>query len=103
MYQEAGTIIPTPPFDFDKSLNFLGVFMPTKYEQSISSCTLTKAISIDGQTVVFQLTSIGTIENPSLEYALFSADPFSEATKNAVVEHITFFLSLKDDLEPFYR
>jgi DNA-3-methyladenine glycosylase II len=103
MYQVAGTIIPTPPFDFDKSLNFLGVFMPTKHEQGISSRTLTKAISIDGQTVVFQLTSIGTTENPSLEYALFSADPFSEATKNAVVEHIAFFLSLKDNLEPFYR
>jgi DNA-3-methyladenine glycosylase II len=103
MYQEAGTIIPTPPFDLDKSLNFLGVFMPTKHEQSISSRTLTKAISIDGQIVVFQVTSIGPTEKPRLEYTLFSADPFSEATKYAVVERITFFLSLKDNLEPFYR
>ncbi|HEX6108700.1 MAG TPA: hypothetical protein VFZ02_04745 [Ktedonobacteraceae bacterium] len=77
--------------------------MPTKHEQSISSRTLTKAISIDGQIVVFQVTSIGTTEKPRLEYTLFSADPFSEATKYAVVERITFFLSLKDNLEPFYR
>jgi DNA-3-methyladenine glycosylase II len=103
MYQETGTLTPTPPFDFSKSLQFLGIFGPTKNEQTVSTQSLTKAISFNGQTVVFQLTSIGTTENPSLEYALFSADPFSEATKNAVVEHITFFLSLKDDLEPFYR
>ncbi len=103
MYQETGTLTPTPPFDFSKSLQFLGIFGPTKNEQTVSTHSLTKAISIDGQTVVFQLTSIGTIEKPELEYSLFSAKPFSQAMENAVVERITFFLSLKDDLQPFYR
>ena len=103
MYTESGTLIPTPPFDFNKSLNFLGVFMPTKREQIISPDTLTKAISIDGQTIVFQLISIGTIKNPQLEYTLFSTQPITEETQNAVVERMTFFLSLKDDLQPFYR
>jgi DNA-3-methyladenine glycosylase II len=99
----SGTLTPTPPFDFDRSLNFLGVFMPTKQEQTISSHTLSKAISIDGQIIVFQLISIGTTEEPQLEYTLFSAEPISEETGNAVVERMTFFLSLKDDLLPFYR
>ena len=103
MYTESGTLIPTPPFNFDKSLNFLGVFMPTKQEQTISSHTLSKAISIDGQTIVFQLISIGTTENPQLEYTLFSTQPITEETQNAVVERMTFFLSLEDDLQPFYR
>jgi len=103
MYTESGTLIPAPPFNFDKSLNFLGVFMPTKQEQTISSHTLTKAISIDGQTIVFQLISIGTTENPQLEYTLFSTQPITEETQNAVVERMTFFLSLEDDLQPFYR
>src|SRR6266487_3501658 len=103
MYTESGTLIPTPPFDFNKSLNFLGVFIPTKREQIISPDTLTKAISIDGQTIVFQLISIGTIKNPQLEYTLFSTQPITEETQNAVVERMTFFLSLKDDLQPFYR
>ena len=103
MYTESGILIPTPPFDFDKSLNFLGVFMPTKQEQTVSSHTLTKAISIDGQTIVFQLISSGTIENPQLEYTLFSEKPISEETQSAVVERMTFFLSLRDDLQPFYR
>src|SRR6266487_4070057 len=103
MYTKVGTLFPTPPFDFDKSLNFLGVFMPTKQDQTISSHSLTKAISIDGQTVVFQLTSIGTTENPQLEYTLFSVEPISKVMENAVIERMTFFLSLKDDLQAFYR
>ena len=103
MYQETGTLTPIPPFDFSKSLQFLGIFGPTKNEQTVATHSLTKAISIDGQTVVFQLTSIGTTEKPELEYSLFSAKPFSQAMENAVVERITFFLSLKDDLQPFYR
>lgn len=77
--------------------------MPTKQEQTISSNTLTKAISIDGQTVVFQLASNGTTENPQLEYTLFSAEPITQETAHAVVERMTFFLSLKDDLQPFYH
>lgn len=103
MYQEAGALIPTPPFDFDKSLQFLGIFGPTKNEQTVSPGSLIKAISIDGQTVVFQLASSGTTEKPRLEYTLFSAQAITETTKNAVTERMTFFLSLTDDLRPFYR
>ena len=77
--------------------------MPTKHEQAIFSHILTKAINIDGQTIVFQLISIGTIENPQLEYTHFSAEPITEAVENAVAERMAFFLSLKDDLQPFYR
>lgn len=103
MHQESGTLIPTPPFDFNKSLQFLGIFGPTKNEQTVSTHSLTKAISIDGQTIVFQLISIGTTEKPGLEYTLFSEDPITEAMENAVTERIAFFLSLKDDLQSFYR
>jgi DNA-3-methyladenine glycosylase II len=100
---ETGALIPTSPFDFDKSLQFLGIFGPTKNEQTVSSHSLTKATCIEDQTIVFQLNSTGTTAEPGLEYALFSAQPITEATKNAVVERMTFFLSLKDDLQPFYR
>jgi DNA-3-methyladenine glycosylase II len=103
MFQETGKLIPTSPFDFDKSLQFLGIFGPTKNEQTVSPGSLIKAISIDGQTVVFQLASSGTTEKPRLEYTLFSAQAITETTKNAVTERMTFFLSLTDDLRPFYR
>ncbi len=77
--------------------------MPTRQEQTISSRTLTKAISIDGQTIVFQVSSTGTPESPLLDYILFSAEPISKDIEKAVAERMTFFLSLEDDLQPFYR
>src|SRR5258708_12221055 len=103
MNQETGTLTPTPPFDFDKSLQFLGIFGPTKNEQRVSSHSLTKAISVDGQTVVFQLTSEGTIEEPLLEYTLFSAQPITETTRTVVVDRMTFFFILTAVLHPFYH
>ena len=35
-----GQLFPTPPFDFDKSLDFLGFFAPMEGEQSIAGRTL---------------------------------------------------------------
>ncbi len=102
MYISTGTLTPTAPFDFEKSLNFLGMFMPTRQEQTITSQTLTKAISIDVQPLVFQVRSTGTTENPQLECTFFAAKPISEDLQKTVVERITFFLSLEDDLQPFY-
>src|SRR5260370_5687123 len=103
MNQETGTLSPTPPFDFDKSLQFLGIFGPTKNEQRGSSHSLTKAITVDGQTVVFQLTSKGTIEEPLLEYTLLSAQPITETTRTCEVNRMTFSFCLTDDLHPYYN
>ncbi len=103
MYTESGLLTPTAPYDFDQSLKFLGVFGPTKGEQTVSPGSLTKAVCTDGQAVVFQISSTGTTEEPRLAYTLFSAQSIGESTKNAVVERMNFFLSLQDDLRPFYR
>ena len=102
MYTETGHITPTPPFDFAKSLHFLGHFPPMQHEQTLSAHTLTKAIFVEGQIIVFQLTSTGTIEAPQLEYTLFSEQPIGALTSNAAIDRITFFLSQTDDLQPFY-
>src|SRR6266852_6824717 len=103
MFQDTGVLFPVSPFDFDQSLKFLGVFGPTKNEQTVSPGSLTKAVCTDGQAVVFQISSTGTTEEPRLAYTLLSAQPIGESTKNAVIERMIFFLSLKDDLQPFYR
>ncbi len=102
MYTETGYITPAAPYDFEKSLNFLGFFSPTQGEQAVTEQVLTKAVYVDGQLIAFQLTSIGTIDKPQLAYTLFSEQPFNEEIKNAAVDRITFFLSLDDDLRPFY-
>ncbi len=102
LFRETGRLMPHAPFDFQKSLDFLGDFTPTHYEQIVKPGSLTKAICLGGQTVGFVLKNSGTIEAPALDYTLFSAKPLSEKIKNRTLEKATFFLSLADDLAPFY-
>ena len=53
MYTNTGYITPTAPYDFAKSLNFLGFFSPTQGEQAITEQALTKAVYVDGQLLAF--------------------------------------------------
>ena len=62
-----GTLTPTSPFDFDKSLDFLGFFAPTEGEQVLAERALAKAVLIHGQIVVFELAVSGSIEQPQLD------------------------------------
>jgi len=39
-----GKLFPEPPFDFSKSLNFVGMFAPTGGEQAISGLSFTTLI-----------------------------------------------------------
>lgn len=103
MHIETGTLTPVAPFDFEQSLKFLGTFGPMKNEQTVVPREFTKATCIDSQTVVFQLTSSGNVEEPRLEYVLFSLQSIHESIKEATVERISSFLSLMDDLELFYH
>ena len=96
------TLHPTPPFDFNKTLDFLEGFSPTRGEQSLAARVLTKAIAVAGQVVVFQVASSGAVEAPRLECTLHSAQPLSPATLAAARDRLSFFLSLDDDLRPFY-
>jgi DNA-3-methyladenine glycosylase II len=96
------TLHPTPPFDFNKSLDFLEGFSPTRDEQSLAARVLTKAIMVAGQVVVFQVKSTGTVDAPRLECALHSAQPLDASAQAAARDRLSFFLSLDDDLRPFY-
>lgn len=98
-----GQIEPVPPFDFEKSLDFLGLFPPTKNEQTLAARSLTKAMIVNGHPLVFQVKPAGSVENPRLEYRLFSQQPLEPETHEAAINRVTFFLSLNDDLTPFYK
>ncbi len=97
-----GTLTPRPPFDFAKTLGFLHGFGPTAGEQALAIDSVTKALTLQGRAVAFEVRSAGTIEQPQLAYTLFSEHPLSEAEQAAVVDRLRFFLSLDDDLQPFY-
>lgn len=103
LFLDQGKLHPTPPFDFNKTLNFLKIFTPAKNEQFISGQMLTKAISINGQAFIFRIKSTGTIDRPELEYVLLSDNTISEDTKYAALDRATFFLSLYDNLQSFYE
>jgi DNA-3-methyladenine glycosylase II len=102
LFRQTDRLTPHTPFDFQKSLDFLGDFPPTRYEQIVKPGSLAKAICLDRQVVGFELKNSGTIEAPGLDYTLFSAGPLSGKIKSRALEKAAFFLSLTDDLEPFY-
>ncbi len=97
-----GTLTPRAPFDFAKTLGFLHAFGPTAGEQTLVIDFVTKALTLQGRPVAFEVRSTGTIEQPELTYTHFSRHPLSEVEHAAVADRIRFFLSLDDDVQPFY-
>jgi DNA-3-methyladenine glycosylase II len=102
MHQIQGTLTPRPPFDFNKSLQFLGHFRPAMGQQTTHDGILTKASALDGQIFAFQVSSTGTVDHPEIAYRLFSENEILPACHEAVRQNLSFFLSLDDDLAPFY-
>jgi DNA-3-methyladenine glycosylase II len=102
MYEAHGTLTAASPFDFNQSLRFLGEFLPAMGHQVIDSGTLTKAVSHDGSVIVFRVRSTGTIDSPQIGYALFSETVLTDEIREYVEDRISFFLSLADNLLPFY-
>ena len=102
LYSITGTLAPRAPFDFGKSLGFLHGFGPTAGEQALTGAALTKAVTLHGRAVAFEVQDEGTIEEPRLAYRLYSEQPLSEEDHAAMADRMRFFLSLDDDLQPFY-
>src|SRR5439155_18655243 len=100
---EEGFLTPKPPFDFAKSLDFLGAFTPMRDDHKIEEQSLTRAVAVGGQTVVFKIRSTGLIKNPRLKYTLYSERPLSAGLRDAVTARIGVLLGLPHDLAPFYR
>ena len=72
-------------------------------DQKIDELSLTRAVCIGGQTIVFNVRSTGLIKSPRLKYTLISDRSLTQGARDAAVDRIGFFLSLADDLEQFYR
>ena len=100
MFQTTGVLSARPPFDFSQSLKFLSRFAPAMGQQIIAQQTLTKAYCFDGQPVMFRVSASGANQ---LAYTLYCASALSAADQARVAADISFFLSLDDDLEPFYQ
>lgn len=97
-----GKLFPIPPFDFSKSLNFADMFTPAGGEQFILGLSFTKAVYLENQTLGFRLENDGTVDEPVLSYTLFSEHEIREKIKSELLDRIKFYLSLEDELQPFY-
>ena len=97
-----GKLVPVHPFDFSKSINFMNMFSPTSGEQTLHDLSFTKAVYIEDQTMAFRLENNGTVEEPVLLYTLFSRESITDHLESELLNRIKFFLSLEDDLKPFY-
>ncbi|THF66694.1 DNA-3-methyladenine glycosylase 2 family protein [Deinococcus sp. Arct2-2] len=93
---------PVSPFDFAQTLAFVSGFTPTSDEQKLEAQSLAKAVRIHRQTVGFDLHSVGTLDAPELRCYLFGNAPLNSEIKEAALKRVRFFLSLDEDLGPFY-
>ena len=90
------------PFDFGQSLAFLRGFPVMRADQTITEESVTRAVVVGGETVVFRVSGHGTVDAPSLAVTFFAERPISDAVRAAALDRVAFFLSIADDLAPFY-
>lgn len=102
MHEMFGEVQPTAPFDFGQSLAFLDGFPLMRGDTTIAGGALTRAVVVEGTTVVFRVESRGTIDEPLLHCTLCAEQPITDAVREAALDRIAFFLSIADDLAPFY-
>jgi len=102
LHTATGVLHPKAPFDFGKSLDFMARFAPPGRSEVARPDPLAKAVFLNGRTIAFQVESVGTIEESLLNYKLFSEQPIDEAARDAALSRISLYLSLDDDLRPFY-
>ena len=100
MQSKTGTLDAVEPYDFDRSLDFLQGFGPMSGEQSVEGGSATKAIMAEGRVVAVRVRK--GKKAATVDYELFSVEPISSKLADSMQDRTSFFLSLKDDVKPFY-
>jgi DNA-3-methyladenine glycosylase II len=103
MNNASGTLEVAAPFNLYRSARFLEMFRPMKGEQEVTERSIEKAIMIHGQTILFKVKQNGIQDNVLIEYELMSPEPMGTSVCENVGERISFFLSLEEDIKPFYE
>ncbi len=98
----SATLRPNAPFDFGQSLAFLRGFPLTRGDQTITGDAVTRAVVAGGETVIFRVVGQGTTDEPALDVTLYAERSISDAVREAALDRVAFFLSIADDLAPFY-
>ena len=92
----------SPPFDFAKSLDYLRRFPPPALDQAVAEDSFIKAFRLDGQTLAASVSGAVVSGMPGLQYTLYANGKVSADLERDFQERLRSFLSLDDDLRPFY-
>ena len=98
LHSVEGALEAVEPFEFERSLDFLRGFGPMSGQQEVEGDSITKAIMVEGQTIVFRVKE----KAGRLDYELFSQEPMADKVVEEASRRVSFFLSLSDDLSSFY-
>lgn len=93
-----GTLPAAQPFDLRTSIRFLRNFGACKGDQVLTDDSITKAIAVNGQAVVFRVTPAAD----GVNYLLHADSPISDQTHSRIRFQLDGYLSLSDDLADFY-
>lgn len=93
---------PVAPFDFRHSLEFLRGFLLMRGDQAITNNALMRAVVVGGTTIVFRVEGRGAVDAPLLGVTLYAGQPIGPKVREAALDRVGFFLSIADDLAPFY-
>ena len=94
------TLEARAPFDFARTLGFLGCFPPTAGEQQLAPSGLGKVLSIDGRAIA---CTVNATSSPTTLAVTLRADAaIDRGTCDRALARLRFQLSLDDDLAPFY-
>ncbi len=96
------TLTPTPPFDFKHTLDVLARIQADGVCKRVGKTTLTQAFQAGGGPVLVDLSCTGSVEAPELRAVLTAPSSLGAARVGKVLEHVGRYLSLDDDLAPFY-
>jgi DNA-3-methyladenine glycosylase II len=96
------TLLPKAPFDFGHTLTFLEDYKADGIVRKILENELRFAMNVFGKPVAFFVKSVGTVKKPRLELTLY-AKKLDKTIIAAAREQLGFYLSLYDDLAPFYK
>jgi DNA-3-methyladenine glycosylase II len=94
----SGVLAAAQPFDLRTSIRFLEGFGACRGDQVLTGSSLTKAVAVEGQVVVFRVVP----QAVGVGYELVSAEPIGPRVHQRVCALIDGYLSLSDDLSGFY-
>lgn len=101
-HQDRSFLAARQPFDFTRSLAFLGAFAPMAGEQRLSPGSLTKAVREAGVGATVGFTVRAAPGGVSCQLHAAPGTTLTAAQRARVQGRVRFFLSLDDDLGPLY-